>query len=76
VTSNDNHQLARDNLFKCIKDLGERAIEIDEPEIAVVLLTLAASIEDDTYPVLGYIAHAYALKRAEEMSKLKDDGQL
>jgi len=73
VTSNDNSELARDNLFKCIKDLGERALEIDEPEIAVVLLTLAASIEDDTYPVFGYIAHAYALKRAEEINNSKDD---
>jgi hypothetical protein len=62
--------MTKDQLYKCIFDLAERAHELKEPEIGSVLFTLAGAIQSPdelSLPILSGVCKSFAQMELDRM---------
>jgi hypothetical protein len=69
----NSKQHNRDQLKQCIYDLAERSKELDEPAIACVLFTIAASItEHSDYALSAWVSEFAKVRVGIIKEKLKE----
>ena len=73
-TSSSNSDMTRAQLIGCIQQLGERAKELEEYNIAGILYTVVGALIEGEEE-FSAICHAYALMRVQAECPDKDENE-
>ena len=64
-----SNEASREQLFVCIKDLADRALELKQDNLASILVTVCASMMENKEHQLAYFTEAFSKLKIETESE-------